>query len=59
MPHRDGSSGAPTADGVAELSLERSGVPERELREVRATFVATGREWRLQQAALVDVITPP
>lgn len=53
----DGASA--TADGVAELSLERSGVPERELREVRATFVATGREWRLQQAALVDVITPP
>lgn len=48
-----------TADGVAELSLERNGVPERELREVRATFVAAGSEWRLQQAALVDAVTPP
>jgi ketosteroid isomerase-like protein len=53
----DGASA--TADGVAELSVERNGVPERELREVRATFVATGTEWRLQQAAVVDVVTPP
>jgi ketosteroid isomerase-like protein len=53
----DGTSA--TADGVAELSLERNGVPERELREVRATFVATGSDWRLQQAALVDVVTSP
>jgi ketosteroid isomerase-like protein len=53
----DGASA--TADGVAELSFDRSGVPERELREVRATFVASGREWRLHQATLVDVVTPP
>jgi signal peptidase I len=53
----DGASA--TADGVAELSLERNGVPERELHEVRATFVAAGSEWRLQQAALVEAVTPP
>jgi ketosteroid isomerase-like protein len=53
----DGSSA--TADGVAELSLERNGVAERELHEVRATFVAAGNEWRLQQAALVEAVTPP
>lgn len=53
----DGASA--TADGVAELSIERNGVPEREVREVRAAFVPAGREWRLQQASLVEAVTPP
>ena len=48
-----------TADGVAEVTLERSGVPERELREARATFVAEDGEWRLSAARLVEAITPP
>jgi ketosteroid isomerase-like protein len=48
-----------TADGVAELTLTRGGVPERELREARATFVAEDGEWRLSAATLVDVVTPP
>jgi hypothetical protein len=48
-----------TADGVVELTLERAGVPERELREARATFVAEEGEWRLATATLVEAITPP
>ena len=48
-----------TADGVAELTLTRGGVPERELREARATFVAEDGEWRLSTATLVDAVTPP
>jgi ketosteroid isomerase-like protein len=51
--------GTATADGVAELTLERGGVPERELREARATFVAEDGVWRLSAATLVDAITPP
>jgi ketosteroid isomerase-like protein len=51
--------GTATADGVAELTRERNGVPERELREARASFVAEDGEWRLSSATLVDAITPP
>ena len=53
----DGASA--TADGIAELTIEQNGVPERELREVRTTLVATDGEWRLARATLVEAVTPP
>lgn len=53
----DGASA--TVDGVAELTIERNGVPERELREARAAFVTVDGEWRLERAALVEAVTPP
>ncbi len=53
----DGASA--TADGVAELTVERNGVPEREVREAQAALVASGGEWRLQRATLVEAVTPP
>jgi ketosteroid isomerase-like protein len=53
----DGASA--TADGAVELTIERNGVPERDLREVRTTMVAADGEWRLARAALVEAVTPP
>lgn len=53
----DGASA--TADGVAELTLERGGVPERELREAQARFVDADGEWRLESATLIAAVTPP
>ena len=53
----DGASA--TADGAVELTIERNGVPERELREVRTTLVAADGEWRLARATLVEAVTPP
>jgi ketosteroid isomerase-like protein len=55
-----GADGATaTVEGVAELTLERGGVPEREVREVHATFVAEDDAWRLAAATMVEAITPP
>ena len=48
-----------TADGVVEMTIEQNGVPERELREVRATLVDADGEWRLARATLVEAVTPP
>lgn len=55
------AAGASSAevDGVAELTRERAGAPERELREFTATFVAVDGEWLASRAALVDAVTPP
>jgi hypothetical protein len=53
----DGSSA--DTSGVAELTRQRGGVPERELHEVRATFVKIGGDWRLARAAREEAITPP
>jgi ketosteroid isomerase-like protein len=47
------------ASGVAEVTREPNGVPERELREVQATFVAEDGEWRLARATTVEAVTPP
>lgn len=48
-----------TADGVVEMTIDQNGVPERELREVRATLVDADGEWRLARATLVETVTPP
>jgi ketosteroid isomerase-like protein len=48
-----------TVEGVAELTLERGGVPERDVRDVRATFVLGDGEWRLSRAETLEAVTPP
>jgi hypothetical protein len=53
----DGTTAA--VEGVAELTVERAGVPERDVRDVRATFALTDDAWRLAQAELVEAVTPP
>ena len=53
----DGASAA--VEGVAELTVERAGVPERDVRDVRATFARVGDAWRLSRAELVEAVTPP
>jgi ketosteroid isomerase-like protein len=45
--------------GVAEVTRTPNGVPERELHEMRATFVAEDGEWRLATAAAIDAVSPP
>jgi hypothetical protein len=47
------------ASGVVEITRMKGGAPERELREVRATFTAAGRDWLLARAAAVDAVEPP
>ena len=47
------------ASGVAEITRTTGGAPERDLREVRATFTAAGGEWLLSRAAVVDAVEPP
>ena len=41
------------------MTRTTGGAPERELREVRATFTAAGRDWLLSRAAAVDAVEPP
>ncbi len=48
-----------TAEGVAELSVDRSGVEERALHEVRMSLVAVDGEWLVSRAALVEPVTRP
>ena len=48
-----------TVDGVGELTLERGGVPERDVRDVQATFVLADSTWQMSRAALVEAVTAP
>lgn len=47
------------ADGVAEITRDRDGAPERSLHEVQASFDKVDGEWRLARAATVEAVQPP
>ena len=47
------------ASGVVEITRTTGGAPERELREVRATFTAAGRDGCCRGRQLVDAVEPP
>ena len=53
----DGATAA--VDGVAELTVERGGVPERDVRDVRAAFAQADGDWRLSRAEVIEAVTPP
>jgi len=46
-------------EAVVEVTFERGGVPERELRDVQLTLVERDGEWVVSAAALVDAVIPP
>ncbi|MGE0359690.1 MAG: nuclear transport factor 2 family protein [Vicinamibacterales bacterium] len=48
-----------TVEAVVEVTFERGGVPERELRDVRLTLVERDGEWVVSAASLVEAVTPP
>lgn len=48
-----------TVEAVVEVTVERGGVPERELRDIQLTLVERDGEWVVSAAALVDAVTPP
>jgi hypothetical protein len=52
-------SGTAEASGLAGTTRTTGGAPERDRREVRATFTAAGGEWLLSPAAVVDAVEPP
>jgi hypothetical protein len=44
---------------AVELTRERGGVPERELHDVRATFIAVDGDWLLARAGLEEAVVAP
>jgi ketosteroid isomerase-like protein len=48
-----------TAEGVAELTVERGGTPERELRDVQVGLIERDGNWLVSRAVLIEPVTPP
>lgn len=55
----DAAGTSATLEAVVEVTFERGGVPERELRDVQLTLVERDGEWVVSAAALIDAVAPP
>lgn len=55
----DAAGTSAAVEAVVEVTFERGGVPERELRDVELTLVERDGEWVVSAAALVEAVKAP